>query len=322
METFPAVLPHLSLVLKVTFTQDECDKPHAITFSGQDTAGKPLVGPVTTSVIPRRSPNHPTDDIPFACVFNMRDVPLASPGPYAFSVRVGEIEVQTLRLLAASVTEATLRATAVNTSQPVLRSEGLQVPGSGRPQRPGEVVAVDELRVGYRAFVEGRLSEAEAAFRQVAERAPNFAQAPNNLGFVLLCEGRAEEALSWFDRAAELKYHEPEVLNANRACAKYALGDYRSAYTGFVDCLASARIRLTTLLLAIDGRNFNPIELGSAGDYAALMALNAGWSAREAGESAEDLIRVASLGRISFRDKPNALIVFERCLEHLEAAGS
>ena len=317
LEAFPAVLPQLSLALKMVFEGTERDQRHALAFEGVDNEGTVLVGPAIVPIVPASNPIRPDDDVPFTCVFNMRDIRLAKPGEYAFTVAVDGVEVDRLRLRAELSSEFLRSTTVFNLSQAVLRSAAVQLSGASADQSQAAAHA-ELLSLGYRAFNDGRLSEAEQSFRELVARFPEDSQAHNNLGFVLLTAGQYQASLEWFNKAQELGSRDPEVLRANVACALYGSGDYREALVGFAECLRAERMKSSMVLLAIENDRFRPIHLESSGDYVALMALNASWAAHQSGEDSRVTYRIAELGRSSMREE--SLVVFELCFTALGAA--
>jgi hypothetical protein len=317
---FPGQLPHLSLVLKVKFSPDECGKGHVISFAGSNPGGDRLVGPALLPVVPALTAGKHDEDVPFSCVFNMRDLILKAPGTYTFTVTVDETEVQTLNLTAAPIAETMRAVSSVIRTPPVtIHSEAVQVAGAPPDQTIGSP-GWRNIEAGYAAFAAGHLPEAETAFRSAVELLASLPQAHNNLGFILLLMGKADEALARFGTAARLGYPEPEVLDANMACAEFASGNYEAALAGFTKCLTSARVRSTAYLVAIDDAQFHSVEVRAAGDYVALMALNAGWSATKGARDPAPFSTIASLGLLTFPDASPARAVFTLALQHLEAA--
>jgi len=79
----------------------------------------------------------------------------------------------------------------------------------GSQPKPLAAVAPQQvLRVGVAAYVAGRASRAEQAFRRAAEAGDHAAEF--NLGVLLAELGRAEEAEQWYRRAAEAGHHGAE----------------------------------------------------------------------------------------------------------------
>lgn len=72
-------------------------------------------------------------------------------------------------------------------------------------------------------FQAGRMADAERAARRVVAAEPQRAEAFELLGAALAAQGRAGEALPFFDRARELRPQSPSIRH-NRAQALFALG--------------------------------------------------------------------------------------------------
>ncbi|HYD71357.1 tetratricopeptide repeat-containing glycosyltransferase family protein [Azospirillum sp.] len=83
------------------------------------------------------------------------------------------------------------------------------------------------LALGNAAAAGQRWAEAEAAYRAALDRAPNLVEAHENLGLVLVKQGREEEALDLLDAAGRLRPERP--LWRARATALLALGRARDA---------------------------------------------------------------------------------------------
>jgi len=159
------------------------------------------------------------------------------------------------------------------------------------------------LMDGYRAFNRGETAGAEAIFRDVVARFPRIAGGHNNLGFVLLAKGDAEDALEAFTEATRLGYTQSEITTANMACAVYLMGEAKAALDLFEHCLQREIFRSRATLFGINGRRLFPVELGSAADYVALMQLNAAWSAAQAKDlhKAAEYIRAVSITELARR---------------------
>ena len=85
-------------------------------------------------------------------------------------------------------------------------------PPTSPEERQGEVGAAFDR--GVRALREGRLEEAEAAFRAVIEEGGGLAQVHNNLGIVYQMRGQHERAVGEFREAARIdgEYAAPRIL--------------------------------------------------------------------------------------------------------------
>ena len=65
--------------------------------------------------------------------------------------------------------------------------------------------ALEYLQEGIKLYGEGKIEEAEAAFRQAIELDPQLAQAHANLGTVLANQNKMAEAILEFEEAVRLK---------------------------------------------------------------------------------------------------------------------
>lgn len=178
------------------------------------------------------------------------------------------------------------------------------------PEVTPESVAGSLLSSAYHEFFAGRLAEAQSLVRAVVERYPLVAGGHNNLGFLLLVDGRYEDALRHLQRASQLEFDEREVLDFNLACCRYALGDFTDALEGFAACLAKP-LASDAVLCVIADQTLSALTLKSAADYVALCALNAGWSAvrGETRTRALDFLEIARSGRQTMSKDPQG---FER----------
>ena len=73
-----------------------------------------------------------------------------------------------------------------------------------------------------------RLPEAEASYREALELAPDRADILANLGYVLLQENRAQEALPFIEKAATLSPHDI-TARINLAATLSSVGDLTRA---------------------------------------------------------------------------------------------
>jgi hypothetical protein len=74
---------------------------------------------------------------------------------------------------------------------------------------PGSVAGYNNL--GNTLFEQGKLDEAEASYRRAVALKPDMADALKNLGLVLVDNGRSTEAIPWFTRHAEAVYSQPQA---------------------------------------------------------------------------------------------------------------
>jgi tetratricopeptide (TPR) repeat protein len=258
--TFPANVPRLALALGLEFGPDELrPEPHTMRIDATGPGTEPPLKPLSAQFTVRAEPSEPAKPVYFHFVFNLENITLPAEGDYTFSVLLDDN---------------------VATSVP-LRVE----------RTPGAFDAAAEasrlLDSGYHAFTSGDLAAAEAAFRDVVARFPSDAGGHNNLGFVLLSAGKAAPAIEAFQRARELGYAYPELLDANIGCAHYLLGDLVSAQIFFEQCLRVHGFKAPqAVLFGIHGKRLFPVTLNAAAEYVALMMLNAAWTARQSDDAA------------------------------------
>ena len=74
-------------------------------------------------------------------------------------------------------------------------------------------------------FQAGRMADAERVARGLVAAEPESFEAHELLGAALSAQGRAQEALPFFDRARELRPQSPSIRH-NRAQALFALGRF------------------------------------------------------------------------------------------------
>ena len=112
----------------------------------------------------------------------------------------------------------------------------------------------------------GRIDEAGAAYRQAITLAPRYADPLNGFGSVQVQQGRAREALPYFDRALALEPDRLEV-RLNRAIALDEMGDQPGAieeYRAFLTAaaerpeFASERQIARSLLSRVEGKRSHP----------------------------------------------------------------
>lgn len=101
---------------------------------------------------------------------------------------------------------------------------------------------LDPLRIapynnlGLYAYFAGRFSEAEAAYKKVAELNPQFPGARYGLGRILLEQSKPEEAL-----AQMLKEPDPVWRDIGSALAYHAAGKKKEADTALAQCIEKYR---------------------------------------------------------------------------------
>lgn len=267
--TFPAKLPRLAVALGIEFGPEEVGpEAHTMRIDATGPSAEPPLKPLSARFTVPPDQADPNKPVYFHFVFNLEDVTLQEPGDYTFSVVVDDDKVATSLPLHAERTPGPFEAEA---------EAGLL------------------LDSGYHAFTSGDLAAAEATFRDVIARFPSDAGGHNNLGFVLLSAGHAAAALEAFQRARELGYMYPELLDANMGCVHYLLGDLESARTLFEQCLRIHGFKAAqAVLFGINGLQLFPVTLGAAAEYVSLMMLNAAWSARASDRAAARQYREAA----------------------------
>jgi hypothetical protein len=301
LDTFPGIHPNLSLVLRLSFGPLELGKRHQISVRVSDQHGRVLPTPeVDVPVVPTASSSD-AETVQFQCVFNFRDLVLPREGEYVLSVRANEVEVHSLKLRALLSGEQEARPTLATSSQHVLIGPMLQTPGS-RAGSDAEAEVNRLLNRGYEVFAQGSADEAEAIFAGILTRFPDDGRAHNNLGFVLLSKGSAADALDHFRQAAQLGYGHSHLLNMNTGVCLFLIGDLRSALATFITCLQTGAPAQAGLLFALDDSRIWPTAIESPGDYLALAALNAGWTALRLNDhsTARQLAEIAAVGLYTF----------------------
>lgn len=258
---FPAKQPRLSLALGIEFLPEEVGRAHAMTIEFVGPEKEQLLRPFEAFLtVP---PDIERDAPPYLhFVYNMENIALPAKGEHSFKVVIDGED------------KCTVPLTVVET------------PGTKSPDIEAAILLTD----GHRAFSQGDAATAEKLFRAAIDRlAPQnpsglLAVAHNNLGFVLLPKD-ALEAKRELQRANELGYEQPEINDANLACAGYLLGEFGEALALFQRCLRSRGFEGFALLYGISEEELFPVPLRSASDYVALISLDAAWSAFRAGDS-------------------------------------
>jgi tetratricopeptide (TPR) repeat protein len=251
-DEFPHRLDRLSLAVKVIVEPAERLIPSFITIRFVGPNGEAFAPFTDITITPQPVASH-SESVAVNFVYNLMSVVLPRPGEY----------VATVNLQDAELARASFRA----------RGKGTQtVAASG----------ISEYQAAFTAFQSGEVERAEALFRQLVARVPAWSLAQNALGFVLLTRGDASAALDRFMDAKRLEAGNPELLDVNVACCYYVLRDYQKALSDLEYCLRTYTLSSLSLLLAIHADRLVPTTLSTAGDYVALLALNAGWSALRA----------------------------------------
>ncbi len=296
LASVPAVQPQLSLAVGVAFASTECGREHSLEITVHTPSGDQLFPPSRFPVRPLRQPPPLETETLFQFVLNMRDTPFAQFGKYRYTlVHNGQ---------SCMSTDLLIRQVAVTDQGDA---------GSW----------MTELQRGYAAYAKGDVESAERIFRGVTEMFPTVSDAHNNLAFIALSKGRVSEALKGFERASELGYSRRDVLDFNIACSQYMLRDYRSALEGFERCVRTHTPSQGATLLAIDEEQLQTVHVAGPGDYMALAALNAGWSALRSGQTslAQTMIGVVriAIGRHAEDHGVGASAQFGAALQHLQS---
>jgi tetratricopeptide (TPR) repeat protein len=84
--------------------------------------------------------------------------------------------------------------------------------GAGSPSQPSVAPEVMDYNKGVKLMLDKEFNKAEAQFRKALSRKDKFAEAHNNLAYVLRKQGpeHFDEALAHYNRAIELKPKLPE----------------------------------------------------------------------------------------------------------------
>ncbi len=102
--------------------------------------------------------------------------------------------------------------------------------------RPGRAVvaSIDARRPGEAAYNSGDIAGAQDHFRRAVSADPRDPEALNNLGQVLVRQGRAREAIAYFDRAIAI-VPSSWAYHFNRARAHATLEQWGPAVAGYRD---------------------------------------------------------------------------------------
>jgi hypothetical protein len=256
---FPAVRSRLALALGLEFSSDEARTgDHSVRIEPKGPGDVVFQQPISASFSFRPDRLEPEGPVYFHFVYNMENVTFPDVGTYSFTVIVDDQSLGAVDLRVSKAAGPLPRATA----------------------------AARKLNEGYGAFAAGDLPRAQAIFEEVVRDYPEVPGGHNNLGFVLLERGAADEALAAFLRARELGFSQPELLDANIGCTYYVQGNPAAAALLFEQCLRVYGFRGAAMLYGIDGSRLFTVHLQSASDYVSLMLLNASWSAVTSGDQA------------------------------------
>lgn len=255
--SFPTSPIHLSLAVAVKFSEQECGQQQLLRVIPTGPAPQ-FQHPMALPVLPMQRPEE--SGATFQFVYNMRELKFSTPGTYEFRILGGNEELAVIPLFV----------------------QEISIPGPTQSAVGGGLI---ELAVGLEAFKTGDLIRAEQLFRQFTLTQPEIALGHNNLGFVLLAQQRASEALGELQRARELGLLDnPELTEANIACCEYLLEGYAEALSGFEKCFAEFSTNKAVILFGIRGERLFLVHPSAPGEYLALMALNIAWSAFRSGD--------------------------------------
>ena len=259
-DQFPATQKRLALALSIELSRSEFDRAHELRIIAAGPASPPFKARAFQFSRKSSGPEKDFETVNF--VSSMDDVVFNAPGLYSFNVRIddqklAEVRVKVQRKVAPAVTE------------PVPATE-----------------AASFVDSGFTAFAAGDIAGAEQLFRSAITVLPTWAPPHNNLGFALLLSGAADEALHEFEQARRFGYEQDEITEANVGCALYLSRQYESAHAKFVECLRTRGLKGPSILYGIDGDSLFIENVRSAGEYSALMSINAAWSAKRVGDDA------------------------------------
>jgi hypothetical protein len=248
---FPAVRQRLALALGIEFTPVEATTAdHSLRIEAKGPGDRASMQPVNASFTFLPDRIQADEPVHFHFVYTMENVTFPDEGDYIYSIAVDDKHVR----------DVPLRI--------------LKVPGPV----PRGLAASRKLTSGYEAFASGDLTKAQKAFEEVVAEFPEVPGGHNNLGFVLLGQGNADIALAAFLKARELRFPQPELLEANMACAYYLMRNANAAAVLFEQCLKAYGFAGTAILYGIHETRLFTVHLQSASDYVSLMMLNAGWT--------------------------------------------
>ncbi|MHB8630514.1 MAG: tetratricopeptide repeat protein [Candidatus Limnocylindria bacterium] len=275
----PVTHPRLALAVGLELANDELGVAHLISIEAHGPAGEQIAKPVEMAL------HVPTTEQPpvyVNFVYNMEGIVFAIEGDYGVTITIDGKRAHEVPLLVGAL------------------------PGPV----PTAVQAAQLLQQGYRTFGAGDVAGAAKIFKEVTERFPQEPGGHNNLGFVLLSVGDAAAALDAFQRARELGYPQDEISDANVASALYLTGDASAAAEMFADCLRTHVFGTPATLFGIGAKGLFPVQLNSAAEYGALMALNAAWSSMRAGDAARatHYLGVARTSELLSREDVGALL--------------
>lgn len=247
--SFPTSPAHLSVAVRLSFTPEESGQSHGISIAARSTSGRAIMDPLQLDVRPYGNIQGDTDEVVADFVCHLSNIVFPEPGEYVLELSDGTDTLGSLafRVLSARVSVA-----------PAWHAN---------------------LREAFLAFQEGRLQKAESLLAEVTRAAPSLPAGHNNLGFVLLNQRRFDEALKHFREARRLNYEEPEILGVNMGCCLYGLQLWSDAKEEFAQCLQLPSPPPGGILCCIEEDEMFVLNLRSARDYVALVALNLAWCA-------------------------------------------
>jgi Tetratricopeptide repeat len=284
----PIAHPHISVVVRGRFADDECGRKHRLSLRILWQAETEISSHLSVEFEPE---SRDGSGSPFQCIFAVRDLVLPAEGQFDFVIlHDGQ---QAARLPLAILASRTPRPETVEVFASPVAEGMIRVAAEAILQDSMRSRVSRHLRDGFAAFTAGDMERASQAFREAIAQDASNPVAHNNLGYVLLGQGHPDDALAAFRQAAALGYREMEVLNVNLGCAAYLKAEYEEAFQAFTSCLRETRAGTPSeLWLIIDGR-LRSMPVQSVGAYVALLAANAAWAALKAGRTAADWVTMA-----------------------------
>lgn len=253
--SLPATYERLSLAVLLQFERDEFGSQQVIAIRTHNPSDQSFARGYALAFVPQ--PPSPDDMfVTFPFVYNMTDVRFEGPGEHKFTVSVNGAIVASVPVLVG------------------VAADGL--PGIGPPWS-------QELQQGFEAFAAGDAALAEAIFRALIAKYPGVADAHNNLGYVLLNAGRADEARVELVEGQRLGYARRDVLESNLGCCSYLLGQFDVALEHYRRCIHQQVLEGQSQLFAIGADGPVNFIVTSVSDYVGVASLNAGWCCARSG---------------------------------------
>jgi tetratricopeptide (TPR) repeat protein len=244
--TFPHTIDRLSLAVRAEIESSDPPGPTTLNVVFTDPQGNELFKRRQVTITLRAAATFPA---PVNLVWDYAPVTLRGPGIYTLSVSFQAREVANAQLTA---------------NGPTSELEAREA----------------EYSTAFQAYARGDVAKGEQLVRALADKEPGWYLAQNALGFILLAQGKASEALRRFEDARRLGYLQLEILDVNVACCRYLLGDVAGALAGFEECLRTHSITGgSAILTGLNGDEVFTIHVETPQEYLALVGANAAWSA-------------------------------------------